>query len=516
MTALEETLATLRPRRRIGLRPLREVVGREPSALRPTEETHEVAVERPVASPYATAAAPRTATALARRLRIERGQRLLTAATDAVVVSAAAILAWVLAPLLGAQPDALPCALSAAVWWTALLVGRSRSATATTARQRLLAPTVVAFGLLTMAFVAVESDAIRPVLLVAAPVGLAGLALSREALRLRATVRRRAGHDLASALLVGRAIDVEGFAAALARDDANGYRIDGSVLIEDTADPSEVIERVTAAAASLGTDTVIVASAPPAGSDLIKRLGWRLEGLAAEIVVANGLRDTAPSRLALLQIQGVPFVQVQVPRYRGASHLAKRAVDVVVSALALVAIGAVLPVIALAIKLDSPGPVFFLQERIGRDGRPFRMVKFRSMSQSAEAERERLEAANEGAGPLFKLRDDPRVTTVGRFLRKFSVDELPQFWNVLRGDMSVVGPRPPLPREVFAYERSAYRRLYVKPGITGPWQVGGRSDLTWEESVSIDLRYVENWSIATDLKIILRTAAVVVRPKGAY
>jgi lipopolysaccharide/colanic/teichoic acid biosynthesis glycosyltransferase len=160
--------------------------------------------------------------------------------------------------------------------------------------------------------------------------------------------------------------------------------------------------------------------------------------------------------------------------------------------------------------------VFFSQQRVGRDGRVFTMFKFRTMAVDAEQRLSELRERNEGSGPLFKMKQDPRVTRVGRVLRKLSLDELPQFWNVLRGDMSVVGPRPPLPAEVTAYDGTVVRRLYVKPGITGLWQVSGRSDLSWDESVRLDLSYVENWSLMNDLQIMWRTARVMVHREGAY
>jgi lipopolysaccharide/colanic/teichoic acid biosynthesis glycosyltransferase len=188
----------------------------------------------------------------------------------------------------------------------------------------------------------------------------------------------------------------------------------------------------------------------------------------------------------------------------------------VVSALALVAIGIAFPFIALAIYIDSPGPIFFRQLRVGRDGQTFRMVKFRSMKTSAEQDLAALIAESDGNGVMFKMKDDPRVTRVGRILRKFSIDELPQFFNVLIGDMSIVGPRPPLPSEVMTYDGEVFRRLYVNPGITGLWQVSGRSDLSWDESVRLDLRYVENWSLISDMMIMWRTVRVMVRPTGAY
>jgi lipopolysaccharide/colanic/teichoic acid biosynthesis glycosyltransferase len=172
--------------------------------------------------------------------------------------------------------------------------------------------------------------------------------------------------------------------------------------------------------------------------------------------------------------------------------------------------------LGVMIKLDSPGPVLFRQERCGRNGRTFRMVKFRSMVQTAEDDLADLLDRNEAAGVLFKIRNDPRVTRLGRILRKYSIDELPQLWNVLVGEMSLVGPRPPLRTEVDCYESHVRRRLYIKPGLTGMWQVNGRSNLDWEESVRLDLYYVENWSLAGDLIILWRTLRVLTHPTGAY
>ncbi len=190
--------------------------------------------------------------------------------------------------------------------------------------------------------------------------------------------------------------------------------------------------------------------------------------------------------------------------------------DVTLASLALLVLIPVFLVVASAIRRDSAGPVLFRQERVGRNGGTFRMLKFRSMVSTAEADLLDLLDQNEGSGPLFKLKNDPRITRVGRTLRKYSIDELPQFWNVLVGDMSLVGPRPPLPAEVQGYEDHVHRRLYIKPGLTGMWQVNGRSNLSWEESVRLDLYYVENWSLTGDLIILWRTFRVLVAPVGAY
>ncbi|MES2094829.1 MAG: sugar transferase, partial [Actinomycetota bacterium] len=194
----------------------------------------------------------------------------------------------------------------------------------------------------------------------------------------------------------------------------------------------------------------------------------------------------------------------------------KRMLDVTLASLALLVLIPVFLVVASAIRRDSAGPVLFRQERVGRNGGTFRMLKFRSMVSTAEADLLDLLDQNEGSGPLFKLKNDPRITRVGRTLRKYSIDELPQFWNVLVGDMSLVGPRPPLPAEVQGYEDHVHRRLYIKPGLTGMWQVNGRSNLSWEESVRLDLYYVENWSLTGDLIILWRTFRVLVAPVGAY
>jgi exopolysaccharide biosynthesis polyprenyl glycosylphosphotransferase len=273
---------------------------------------------------------------------------------------------------------------------------------------------------------------------------------------------------------------------------------------------------VAGAAAVLQADTIIVASRPESDPNYIKRLSWQLEGAAAELVLFSGLVDVAGPRMSLHPVEGLPLIHVKIPTFEGGAHVLKRGLDVAVSGLALLAFAPIAAVIALAIKIDDGGPVFFRQKRIGRDGREFAMVKFRSMRTTAEAEKDALFHANEGAGPLFKLKSDPRVTRIGAFLRKYSLDEVPQFWNVLVGDMSVVGPRPPLPSEVQTYDGTVFRRLYIKPGITGLWQVSGRSDLNWDEGVRLDLRYVENWSVLDDVIIMWRTVKVMVRPHGAY
>ena len=210
------------------------------------------------------------------------------------------------------------------------------------------------------------------------------------------------------------------------------------------------------------------------------------------------------------------MVHVDLPQYSGFNHAVKRSFDVALAAVALLLLSPLMAAIAIGVRLSGDGPVLFRQERVGAHGTRFTMLKFRSMVTDAEARLLDLQDRNEGSGVLFKLKDDPRVTPFGRALRRYSLDELPQLWNVLAGSMSLVGPRPPLPNEVERYEEDVNRRLLTKPGITGLWQVSGRSNLSWEESVKIDLYYVENWSITGDLVILLKTVRAVVGSRGAY
>jgi exopolysaccharide biosynthesis polyprenyl glycosylphosphotransferase len=265
-----------------------------------------------------------------------------------------------------------------------------------------------------------------------------------------------------------------------------------------------------------GADTIVLTSTAHLGPRGIHDLSWQLDKLDVDLVISPAMIDLGAPRLTVRSLAGLPLIQVAKPRYDGAKCFQKRAFDVCFSLFALAVALPVMLVAAVAIKLTSNGPVFYKSERIGLDGRPFRMIKFRSMV--VDADQHLLEVAhlNNGDGLLFKARCDPRVTSVGRFLRRYSIDELPQFINVLRRDMSVVGPRPPLRTEVELYDHEVRRRLLVRPGITGLWQVRGRSDLSWDDSVRLDESYVENWSMMGDLVIAMATVSAVLRRSGAY
>lgn len=262
-------------------------------------------------------------------------------------------------------------------------------------------------------------------------------------------------------------------------------------------------------------DTVIIASSA-FDHDVLSRMIGELRGVDVSIHVSSGLFEVLTSRVLVREIAGVPLVTVRSVSLSAGNLRAKRIFDVVVASLILL-VGAPLWIaVALAIVLDSPGPIFYRQRRVGKSGVEFDMFKFRSMCVDAEARLRALKDANEATGPLFKMKDDPRITRIGKWMRKFSIDEFPQLLNVLRGEMSLVGPRPPLPSETALYSELDWRRMEVPPGMTGLWQVSGRSSLTFEEMVRLDLFYIENWSVGFDLSLMVRTIPAVLWAKGAY
>jgi exopolysaccharide biosynthesis polyprenyl glycosylphosphotransferase len=393
--------------------------------------------------------------------------------------------------------------------------------------KRIVNASATAFGLLAITFVILNVDVARGYFLLAFPIGTFGLLLAHWLWRRWLTEQRLHDLYLCRALVVGTLDDVGYVIRQIQQKSGSAYNVVGAVVsnagsgihsvttgpravtVLNGVDPAE-------AAKAVGADAVIVAGQPDGGAEFIRTLGWKLEGTATELVLASRLTDVAGPRIHFRPVEGLPLIHVEIPQFEGGKHVLKRAFDVVASGLGMLALSPLFLLIALAIKLDDRGPVLFSQERVGRNENRFFMLKFRSMVTTAESDLDALVARNEGAGLLFKLKDDPRVTRVGRILRKYSLDELPQLWNVFVGDMSLVGPRPPLPREVEAYESHVHRRLYIKPGLTGMWQVNGRSDLSWEESVRLDLYYVENWSLTGDLMIVWRTIKVLLKPVGAY
>ncbi len=277
-------------------------------------------------------------------------------------------------------------------------------------------------------------------------------------------------------------------------------------------------DEVAVAVNRANADTVVVLACPEIDGVALRRLAWQLERDEIDLIVASTLVDVAGERTTIRPVDGLPMLHVEHPRLKGGQRVIKEAFDRVSALMLLVLAAPVLLAVAAVVRLapGSGGPAIFRQERVGKDGRPFVLYKFRTMHVDAEARLAELRALNDTDGELFKMRRDPRVTSVGRWLRRFSIDEIPQLLNVVKGDMSLVGPRPPLAREVAGYPADMHRRLVVKPGLTGLWQVSGRSDLSWEESIRLDLSYVENWSLAMDVAILARTVSAVVRSSGAY
>jgi exopolysaccharide biosynthesis polyprenyl glycosylphosphotransferase len=458
---------------------------------------------------------------------------LATAATDTVAILAALALAQ----LVRFGPNSLDyvsgagieyaglAAVIAAVWLITLSATRSRAARLVgvgfAEYQRVTNATLLTFGLLAILAFLFQIDLARGYLAIALPTGLVLLLIGRKFWRVQLTRLRKKGRCLTGALVVGSTRDVREVVAQLRANLTAGYRPIGVVRTDAPASVFEGLPAIDLADLAetsrlSRTKAVMVAGNLPGGSEQLRKIGWSLENSSTELILVSSLTDVAGPRIHMRPVEGLPMVHVQLPKYTGFTYSVKRLIDVVVAGLGLVLLIPLLAFITVAILLEDGGPVLFRQRRIGVSGSSFTMLKFRSMVPDAEARLAEISQLDEGNGVLFKVRNDPRVTRVGALIRRFSLDELPQLVNVLVGEMSLIGPRPPLPSEVDRYEDDATRRLLIKPGITGLWQVSGRSDLSWEESVKLDLYYVENWSVTGDFMILLRTARAVLRREGAY
>jgi exopolysaccharide biosynthesis polyprenyl glycosylphosphotransferase len=324
-------------------------------------------------------------------------------------------------------------------------------------------------------------------------------------------------------LLVGSLAETAGVCAAVMRAPAAGLLPVGILVTEripthkapDSPVPVFGDGDMLTLVRDLRADTVAVCSAARSEGGELRRLAWQLEGTGVDLVVAPQLTDIAGPRVHVRPVEGLPLLHVEEPKLSGVAWLLKNVLDRIISALALVALLPLFLFVSLLIRLSDRGPAFFRQSRVGREGKVFKVVKFRTMYPNAEERLAQLVDQNESDGLLFKIKDDPRITPIGRFLRSTSLDELPQLINVLRGEMSLVGPRP-LPADDGDFLGDVRRRLLVKPGITGLWQVSGRSETSWDDAVRLDLYYVDNWSLAFDMVIMWRTVGVVLRRRGAY
>ncbi|HLK01167.1 MAG TPA: sugar transferase [Streptosporangiaceae bacterium] len=347
--------------------------------------------------------------------------------------------------------------------------------------------------------------------------------LARYCMRKRLHRMRASGRCMQSVIAVGHELAVAQLITELRRDRYHGLSVE-AVCLAEPHDRGEVagvpvyggLDEISAAVRHIGADTVAVLACPEIDGIKLRSLAWQLEETGTELCVSPALLDVAGPRMTVRPTAGLTLLHVDHPQLSGFRLLLKGMFDKIVAGLALLVLAPVLLILAATIWLHDGGPALFTQIRVGKNGKVFRIYKFRTMIVDAEARRAQLLSSSDTDGILFKLRRDPRVTAVGAHLRRWSIDELPQLLNVLLGDMSLVGPRPALPGEAARYADHVRRRLVVKPGLTGLWQVNGRSDLPWDESVRLDLRYVENWSFTLDLQILWKTISVLLRGSGAY
>jgi exopolysaccharide biosynthesis polyprenyl glycosylphosphotransferase len=347
--------------------------------------------------------------------------------------------------------------------------------------------------------------------------------IARYAIRKRLHRQRAAGQCMLSVVAVGHEAAVADLVSELRREHYHGLTVVGACVAQPSGLPeiAEVpvfggLDDVTAAVHAFGADTVAVLACPEMNGIRLRGLAWELEKTGTDLCVSPALLDVAGPRTTIRPTAGLTLLHVDHPQLSGARLVLKSLFDRCVAAAVLILVSPLMVLLAASIRLSDGGPALFTQVRVGRDGRWFRIYKFRTMVVDAEQQKQELLAESGRDHVLFKLRKDPRVTAIGAHLRRWSIDELPQLVNVLCGQMSLVGPRPAVPDEVANYAEHVHRRLMVKPGLTGLWQVNGRSDLSWDESVRLDLRYVENWSFTLDLQILWKTISALLRGSGAY
>jgi len=409
-------------------------------------------------------------------------------------------------------------------WMLALGLIDSRThrviGTGSTEYVRVMRASVQVFGVIAIFAFILRVDIARGYLLISLPAGILLLLAERWAWRQWLVAQRRKGEFCARVLLVGAASSVVRTADELHRLPEAGYRVVGACVPHGHAGTSlegipilggvDDVERVLR---ETRTDTVTITSTDHLPPTRVKAISWALESGKQHLVLAPSIMDVAGPRIHTRPVAGLPLMHVETPRFSAGQRFVKRMFDLIATAALVLLLSPVFLIVAILVKGTSRGPVFYSHERIGLHGHPFKMYKFRSMRQGADSELALLlESQGTSQTPLFKVKDDPRITPVGRVLRKYSLDELPQLFNVLGGSMSLVGPRPQIDAEVALYSDAAMRRLLTRPGISGLWQVSGRSTLSWDDTVRLDLYYVENWSLIGDLAILMKTVKAVVAP----
>lgn len=411
-------------------------------------------------------------------------------------------------------------ALAVSRSWAPAVLGQGAEEFRRLGRSLFAATVVLALG-----GIALTSRNIKLWIFVAVPAIAIFTMTARYLLRLRLHKQRKDGWCLRPVLAAGSPDTVRDLITRTRKFPHLGWRVDAVCTPDglgpdgDQLDGVPVVGRLTDVASHVHRDgyrVVAVTPDPHWSPSRLQRLAWNLEGSDAEMVVAPVLMEVAGPRLHIDAVLGIPLLRVSMPTFTGGRRVVKGVVDRMGAAILLVLFAPLMVFVGLLVPATSRGGAFYRQRRVGKDGREFTILKFRTMVVGADRVRAELADRNEGAGLLFKLRRDPRVTRVGAVLRRYSIDELPQLLNVLTGSMSLVGPRPPLPEECAAYGPDIRRRLLVKPGLTGLWQISGRSDLSWEEAVRLDLRYVEDWSLALDTVILWKTLRAVLYGQGAY
>ncbi|GAA6526358.1 sugar transferase [Intrasporangium sp. DVR] len=456
---------------------------------------------------------------------------------DLAVISGAAVLAAVgrhRLTIFRATDDIATVAQSVGVWivlgWMLVnvVVGtyeRTDLGVGTTEYARVLAAAGMTAGLIGIISYLTKFNLSRGFFVLLFVVGVPLLLLWRFSARRLVHRLHHRGHLLTRVLIAGSAGHVDEVAAVLDRESWLGYRIVGALLPPSqrlTATPRGLPVVGLSTDTALATrdheaDLVVFTEGAFESSTDFRRIAWDLEGHHVQMAVVPSLSDISSGRIMMRPVGGLPLVHVEQPQSLGASRSLKRVFDVVGASASLLVCAPLILAVAIAIKVHDGGPILFRQTRVGRDGNLFECLKLRSMVVDAEAQLSGLTHLSHDPGHvLFKAQRDPRVTPVGRFIRRYSIDELPQLVNVLRGDMSLVGPRPALPAEVRRYSTDVQRRLHVRPGMTGLWQVSGRSDLSWEDTVRLDLYYVDNWSLVQDLSIVIKTLRAVLSSRGAY
>jgi exopolysaccharide biosynthesis polyprenyl glycosylphosphotransferase len=451
-----------------------------------------------------------------------------------VLVDAACGLLTGLLALLGrfpgaAQPDLYVAATAGLplLWiaWVAMLGGYDSRVIGLGSEEfrRIINSAISLLAAIAIVSYAFKADFARGYVLIAVPsLGIADI-VARYGMRKQLHRQREQGRFMRQVIAVGHAVAVADLIRQLRRDKFHGLEVVAACL-PDHAVQAEIenvpvvggfadTARVTR---DIGADTVAVLACPEMDGVTLRRLAWELEKDGTDLCVAPALMDVAGPRTTIRSVAGLPLLHVDHAELTGAKQAVKSIFDRVVATAALCILAPFLLLIAVTIMIRDGAPVLFSQARIGKGGTPFMVLKFRTMVRDAEQRKAALTALNEGDGLLFKMAKDPRVTATGGWLRRWSLDELPQLFNVVLGEMSLVGPRPPLPTEAALYGDDVRRRLVVKPGLTGLWQINGRSDLSREDAVRLDLRYVENWSLALDLQILWKTLAAVVKGRGAY